>query len=255
MGYLRFLITITYVVIMLTVSLPFLLVDYIVGLFSMQARDKFTMFIVHTAFKPILFFAGVKLHITGFDKIPKDQNILYIGNHRSFFDVITTYALFPRITCFIAKKEFRKVPVLSWWMLLLHNLFLDRKDVKQGLKVILTAIDYVKNGIDVVIFPEGTRNKTQEDMLEFHEGSFKIADKSGCPIIPITMYNMSAIFEDHFPKVFSQHVFIDFGDPIYPNELSKEDRKHLGEYTRNIMLNTYQELKAEYNEKFESQKH
>ena len=61
----------------------------------------------------------------------------------------------------------------------LHCLFLDRKDIKQGLKTILTAVDKVKSGISICIFPEGTRNRNKDelDMLPFHEGSFKIATK------------------------------------------------------------------------------
>ena len=136
--------------------------------------------------------------------------------------------------------------MLSWWMRMLHNLFLDRDDIKQGLQTILTAIEYVKGGMSVVIFPEGTRNKTEEDILPFHEGSFKISTKTDCPIVPMTMYNMSAVFEDHFPKIQPQHVFVDFGTPIIPSELEPEQRKHIGAYVRGIMLEKYDELRKEH---------
>lgn len=247
MGYLRFFWTALYVVVAFLISLPFLLLDYIIGLFSMKARDRFTLGVVRVTFRILLFLAGVKLHISGYENIPKDKPVVYIGNHRSFFDVITTYALYPNMTAFVAKKSFKKIPFLSWWMMMLHNLFLDRGNIKQGMQTILTAIEYVKGGMSVVIFPEGTRNRTyEEDMLEFHEGSFKISDKSGAPVIPMTLYNTSAIFEDHFPKIYSQHVFIDFGKPIYPDELDKADRKHFGAYTREIMLKTYGELREQH---------
>lgn len=246
MGYIRFFWTALYMVLALIITLPFYVLFWIIGLFSMKARDALTLFVVRSAFRTILFLSGVKMHITGLDNIPKDEPVLYIGNHRGFFDVLTLYTLFPNMTAFIAKKSFKKVPLLSWWMVLLHNLFLDRNDIKQGLKVILTAIDYVKGGMSVCIFPEGTRNRTEEDMLAFHEGSFKVADKTSCPIIPVTMYNMSAVFEDHFPAIVPQHVMINFGEPIYPDSLSKEERKHLGAYTRDIMLKKYAEQKEEY---------
>ena len=78
----------------------------------------------------------------------------------------------------------------------LHCLFLDRQDIKAGMKTILTAIDKVKSGISICIFPEGTRNKGENEleMLPFHEGSFKIATKAGCPIIPIAISNSAEIF-------------------------------------------------------------
>ena len=128
----------------------------------------------------------------------------------------------------------------------LHCLFLDREDIKQGLKTILTAIDKMKSGISICIFPEGTRNKNDDEteLLPFHEGSFKIATKSGCPIVPIAMNNTAEIFEAHFPRVKPCHVVIEYCKPIYVKELSREDRKALGAYTQNIIRKTIEKNKA-----------
>lgn len=248
MGYIRLAWTLFFVIIVFLISVPFLLVGLIIGLFSMKARDKYTMVVVRATFGVFLWAAGTKVHISGAENLKKYPTVVYIGNHRSFFDVLVSYTLFPSITSFVAKKEFEKVPFLSWWMKMLHNLFLDRGDIKQGLKTTLTAIEYAKSGISICIFPEGTRNKTTEPILEFHPGSFKIAEKSGCPIIPMTMYNMSAVFEDHFPKITKEHVFIDFGEPIIIKELEADDKKHISDYVRNKMLNTYDELRNRYEE-------
>lgn len=108
--------------------------------------------------------------------MPKDTPVLYIGNHRSYFDILLTYSRCPIRTGYIAKKEMEKIPLLSTWMRYLHCLFLDRKDIKQGLKTILTAVDKVKSGISICIFPEGTRNRNKDelDMLP----SMKEASKS-----------------------------------------------------------------------------
>ena len=95
----------------------------------------------------------------------------------------------------------KKVPIFNMWMERLHCMFLDRDDVRQGLQVILTAIDLIKSGISVTVFPEGTRNKENDTMLPFKEGSFKIAQKTKCPIVPMAITNSSAIFEDHFPFI------------------------------------------------------
>ena len=127
----------------------------------------------------------------------------------------------------------------------LHCLFLDRKDVKQGLKTILTAIDEVKAGISICIFPEGTRNKVNHTFMEFHEGSFKIASKTGCPIVPMTIYNSADIFEDHLPKIRKTTVILDYGKPIYIKELPKEDQKRVGAYTQNVIKETYYKIKEE----------
>lgn len=254
MGYIRLAWTGIIVVLVLIISLPFLLIDFLLGFINMKARDAFTLFVVRIFFKIILWSSGTRVHITGMENIPKDAPVLYVGNHRSIFDIVATYSLFPNMTAFVAKKEIAKVPVLSWWMRMLYNLFLDRQDVKQGLKTILQAVEYVKEGKSICIFPEGTRNKGDEVMMEFHAGSFKIAEKGGCSIIPMTMYNMSTIFEDHFPQIYSQDVYVDFGTPIDLSELSKEEKKHLADYTRDIMINRYQELEKQH-EEFIAQKH
>ena len=163
--------------------------------------------------------------------------MLYIGNHRSFFDVVITYARCPGLTGYLAKKEIEKVPFLSTWMRYLYCLFLDRKDIKQGLKTILTAIDHVKQGISIFIFPEGTRSTgaDQAELLPFHEGSFKVATKTDCLIVPVAITNTSQILEDHFPLIKSTQVTLEYGKPFRPSELSKEDRKIIGSYTRDII--------------------
>ena len=109
----------------------------------------------------------------------KTHQSFYIGNHRSYFDIVLSYSRCPIRTGYIAKKEMERYPLLSNWMRYLHCLFLDRKDIKQGLKTILTAIEKIKSGISICIFPEGTRNKNKDELelLPFHEGSFKIASK------------------------------------------------------------------------------
>ena len=121
--------------------------------------------------------------------------------------------------------------LLRDWMKALYCLFLDREDMKAGLKTILQGIEYIKNGISICIFPEGTRNR-QEEMLPFKEGSLKMAEKTGCPIIPMAITNSAEIFENHLPFVRPCHVILEYGTPILPKELSKEDRKFLGAYTQ-----------------------
>ena len=233
----RFILCVIVVVGFLILSIPILFVEWIIGKFNPMAKEISSLRIVQAVFRFILWISGVKLTVIGEENVPTDVPVLYIGNHRSFFDVPITYPRCPIRTGYIAKKEMEKVPLLSTWMKRLHCLFLDRNDLKQGLKTILTAIEKVKSGISICIFPEGTRNRNADetDMLPFHEGSFKIATKAKCPIIPIAINNSADIFEAHFPKMSPAKVVVEYGKPIYPDELSKEDKKHIGEYTQNII--------------------
>src|SRR5699024_1639430 len=126
---------------------------------------------------------------------------------------------------------------LPIWMRKLYCLFLDRDNLKEGMKTILQGIDYIKQGVSIWIFPEGTRNKNEDEtqLLPFKEGSLKMAEKTGCPIIPVAMRGTINIFEKQFPKIRPQHIFVEFGQPIYLKELSKEERKFAGAYTQHII--------------------
>lgn len=234
----RFLLVVIFVVAFLILSIPVFLVEWLIGKWNPQLRDISSLRIVQWAFRVVAWISGVKLTVIGEEHIPKDTPVLYIGNHRSFFDIVLTYARCPGLTGYVAKKEMIKVPLLSTWMKRLYCLFLDRSDMKEGLKTILTAIDQVKAGISIMIFPEGTRGrgKNELEMLPFHEGSFKIATKTGCPIIPVALTGTSAVFEDHFPKIRSTKVTIEYGKPIYPKELSREEQKFIGRQVQNQML-------------------
>ena len=232
----RLICIVVFLILYLILSIPVFLVEWLIGKFNPQARDISSLRIVQWGFKVILKMTGVKVTVIGEENIP-DEPVLYVGNHRSFFDILLTYSRCPIRTGYIAKKEMERYPLLSNWMRYLHCLFLDRKDIKQGLKTILAAIDKIKSGISICIFPEGPRNKNADDLdlLPFHDGSFKIASKTGCAIIPMALNNTVEIFEAHFPKIKSTHVVLEYGEPIYVKDLSREDQKHLGAYTQNIL--------------------
>ena len=235
---LRFLIIVWILVLYLILGIPVLLFEAVLGRFNKEARDYQCLRLVQGAFKLMLFVAGTKITVIGEENIP-DEPVLYIGNHRSYFDILLTYSRCRRLTGYIAKKEMLRYPLLRDWMKRVYCLFLDRDNPKEGLKTILEAIDYIKNGISICIFPEGTRNTGEElSLLPFHSGSFRIAEKTGCAIIPISMNNTISIFESHLPMVRKTHVILEYGKPIYPNELDKETRRHLASYCQNLIQET-----------------
>ena len=121
----------------------------------------------------------------------------------------------------------------------IHCLFLDREDPRQGLKTILTAIDYVKDGISMFIFPEGTRCKVEGTFLPFHAGSFKIATKAKVPVIPVTIVGMGDVFEDHFPRPKRATVVIEFGEPIETADMDRNAQKELPDRVKAIIEETY----------------
>ena len=221
------LFTLLFVIIYLILSIPVLMIEWVIGKFNKHAADISQLRLVQWAFRVILFICGTKVTVIGEENVPKDQPVLYICNHKSYFDIVITYARCPRLTGYIAKDNMLKVPLLSTWMKRIYCLFLNRTNVKEGLKTILTGIDQINNGISMCIFPEGTRNTSDTEMLPFKAGSFKMAEKSGCPIIPMAISNSAEILENHLPRVKRTHVVLQYGKPILPSELSKEDKKHI----------------------------
>ena len=234
----RFILVVLFLILFLIASIPIMLTERVVKKFNKHAADISSLRIVQWAFKVILFITGTKLTVIGEERIPKDQAVLYIPNHQSYFDIVITYSRCPGLTGYISKDFMEKVPLLSNWMKHLYCLFLNRDDVKEGLKTILTGIEQIKNGISMCIFPEGTRGTgiDESDMLPFKEGSLKMAEKTGCPIIPMALTGTADIFENHLPWIRSAHVTLQYGEPIYPKELPKEAQKRLGSYTQKVIL-------------------
>ena len=242
----RFILVAIFLVLFLICSIPIFFIEWLIGKFNMDAKSKSSLAIVNWAFRCILFIAGTKVTVIGEENVPKDTAVLYVGNHRSFFDILLTYVRVPRPTGYVSKVEIKKVPLLSQWMKNLHCLFLDRDDIKKGLQTILEGIEKIKSGISICIFPEGSRSKDPNAFLPFHEGSFKLAQKSGCPIVPISINNSSAIFEDQFPKIRKAHVVVEYCKPFYINDLDKEDKKFVGVYTQKIISEAYFRNKEKY---------
>ena len=210
-------------------------IEWLIGKINKKAKDYSSLRIVQWGFRVILWIAGTKITVIGKENMPNEA-ALYVGNHRSFFDILIMYTQCKDLTGFVAKDSLGKIPSLRVWMRYVYCLFLDRKDIKQGMKTILQAIEYVKQGVSIAIFPEGTRNDGEElSMLPFKEGSFKIALKTGCPIVPVAINNSAEIFENHFPKLKKTHVVIEYGKPIYPSELDNDEKKHVGVSCQNII--------------------
>ena len=235
----RLILAVAFVAIFLIISIPIQLVLWIISRFNEPFKKRASLAIVSWAFNVVIFICGVKRTVIGEENVPKDQAVLYVGNHRSIFDIVLCYPRVPNPTGFISKKEVLKVPLLNVWMIFMDCLFLDRKDIRKGLEMVLTAIEKVKNGISIFIYPEGTRNKTDKPLGNFKKGSFKIAQKSGCPIVPVVVNHTEDIFEAHSPFIKSAKVTIEYCKPIVISELSKEDQKNIDQYVKSIIEKTY----------------
>ncbi len=238
----RFLLMALTIALFLILGLPLLLAETILGKFNEPLMRRSSLRIVQFMFRLLLKMAGARVTVIGQDKIPTDQPVLYVANHRSYFDILVGYTNVIGLCGFISKKEMDKFPILNLWMRKLYCLFLDRDNLRAGLDTILKAIDQVKHGVSIFICPEGTRSQGDE-MLPFKEGGMKISEKTGCPVIPVAILGTDDLFEKHVPFVRPADVTIWFGDPIYTADLERAEKKHLGERCRGIIEGMLTELR------------
>ena len=231
-GYLRALIA-------AIVFLIALLLGALIGKFNEDAMDRIRYAYVHTACRVIWFMIQGPTRVIGLENIPQDRPCLFVGNHRSILDIVVTLAYMKKPVGYISKMELKKVPLLNLMMEDIHCLFLDRQDPRQGLKTILAAIEEIKSGRSMFVFPEGTRSRVEGEFLPFHAGSFKIATKPGAPIVPVTIVNCGDLLEDHFPRVKWVKVVVEYGKPIETAGMDRNAQKDLPDMVRDQIMDTY----------------
>lgn len=238
----RSVLVLGFLFLFLVVMIPVHLILVIIGRFNMELRYKIGNAIVYWAFRWELFQTQAKIEVKGVENIP-DEPVLFVSNHRSYFDILVIHTTSTKRPGFVAKKEMEKFPLLNWWMKNICCLFLDRKDLRSGVQMIKDGAALIQKGHSMVICPEGTRNQKAE-MLPFKEGSLKMAEKAGCAVIPVTLIDTDQLLEARPGfDIRKGHVKVIYGKPIYLNELSKEDKKKAGNYVQNIIAETMKEEK------------
>ncbi|WP_300381196.1 lysophospholipid acyltransferase family protein [Clostridium sp.] len=173
----------------------------------------------------LLNMAGAKVNVHGLENLPKDRNVLYIGNHQGNFDIPIYISKIPGLKGFVAKIEIEKIPVLSKWMEYMHCVLMDRSSLRRSSEAIVKGINILKEGHSLVIFPEGTRSKGNS-MGEFKSGSFKLGTKSKVPIVPVTISGSYKLMEANKKKWMLKPSTVDLY--IHPlietSELTKEEQ-------------------------------
>jgi len=220
----------------------------LIGVFSKARRESCTLYQIRHALRLVLWVSGIKSHVLGLENIPKEP-VLFISNHRSYLDMIISYPSVQGRLGFVAKQEFKKAFTMGIWMHFAGCFFLNRKNPRAGYQTILDATEAVKSGRPMWICPEGTRNHG-EGLLPFKDGSFKIADKTGCPIIPVAIVNSDASYElAPVLQVNPCDVYVVFGKPINTKGLSKDELHEVHNQVHNEVLSMYNEYKAKIDAK------
>lgn len=185
--------------------------------------------------KKILFVCGVKLRVRGAENIRKDSPCIYMANHQSYFDIFALLAGLPVDFKFILKKELMRIPILGFTMKRAGYISIDRGDKKKAILSMTTAVDKIRNGASVLIFPEGTRSEDGA-IRDFKKGGFHLALKSGCDIVPVAIVKSRDIVPKGSLKINKGTIYFNIGKAIPVTDYSKKDIGLLMERVRNEVV-------------------
>lgn len=178
--------------------------------------------------------AGATIHVHGLENIPQDEPVVFISNHQGNFDIAIFMAYIDKPKGYVAKIETLKIPVVRTWMTYIHCVFMDRSSLKTAATAIIEGIKSIKEGHSLVIFPEGTRSRSNQ-IGDFKGGSFKLATKSKAPIVPVTIDGSYKLMEGNGGKVRSGVVNVYIHPPVQTKDLTKEEATALPETIKQMI--------------------
>jgi len=188
----------------------------------------------------MLNVAGVKVVVSGLENIPSVPAV-FISNHQGNFDIPILLANLDKPKGFVAKIELKKMPFISTWMRHLNCIFIDRKDARQSLTALSNSSEILEGGHSIIIFPEGTRSKG-ESLGEFKSGAFKMAFKTGAPLVPVSIDGSYKIMEQHGIWIRPGTVKLRILPPIQTEGMPKEKARAIGEEIKSMILKSRDEI-------------
>ena len=181
----------------------------------------------------ILRVTGARMTVEGQKNIPAGPCV-FVGNHRSYYDIPI---LLDAPHGILAKEELEKIPLLNRWMKLLGCVFVKRDDIRASVKALNDATAIVESGRSFVIFPEGTRYKGEEGGAgEFKAGAFRIAIKTGVPVVPVAISGARGLFEGHGLRATPGDIRVRILPAIQTAGMSKAEQKQLPDAVRQTIL-------------------
>lgn len=194
--------------------------------YSAEVKYKHIQYILKTAVKS----GNINLKVYGVENIPKEDGYLIYANHQGLFDIIAIAVTHDKPWAAVLKKELYKIPLLKQIVDCTKSYPMDREDVRQSMKVIQAVTKEVENGRNILIFPEGTRSKKKNTLLEFHGGSFKCATKSKRPILPVALIDCYKVLDQKGSK--KVNVEIHYLKPITYEEYKDMNTMELANMVR-----------------------
>lgn len=191
-----------------------------------EVKYRHIQYILQTAVES----GNIDLKVFGRENIPGENGFMLYSNHQGLFDIMAIAATCDKPFGAVLKKELYKLPFLKQLVDCTFSFPMDREDLRQSLTVITEVIKEVKKGRNYLIFPEGTRSRQGNQMLEFHGGSFKCAVKTKCPVVPIAIIDAYKVLDQKGSKPVE--VQIHYLPPIYYEEYQDLSASQLAKVVR-----------------------
>ena len=199
-----------------------------------EKRDALVDKIVRRWARRLLFLSGAKVKVTGLENIPEGRTCVFASNHQSFYDILVLLGYLDKPHALLAKASIGKVPLLRLWMKEIHCVYVDRANMKSGIEAINKMIEVIQSGYSAIIFPEGTRSKTGE-IGEFKGGAFKVAQKTGAPVIPVALDGTGALYERNHYWIKPGKVNLAILPPIETEGMGRAEFKELPSKTQQLV--------------------
>ncbi len=189
-----------------------------------------------------LTLIGCPLRVSGKENFKKGKNYVVVCNHNSLMDVPVTTPFMPNANKTIGKKEFAYTPLFGW-IYSLGSVLVDRKSAESRKNSFLKMKKVLQLGLDMVIYPEGMRNKTVQPLAPFQNGAFQLAKDCNKSIIPALLFNTGKVMPAEKSFFLLPHrLYMHFLPPVSPGGLSvSELREHVFE----VMWKYYEENESD----------
>ena len=182
-----------------------------------------------------LAVCGITVRTHRLARLDPDTPYVFMSNHRSQFDILANVAALPEFQLrWVAKRELASIPVFGWALRNTGHIIVDRGNHEQAVGSLRVASERMhREGISVIIFPEGTRSRLGEPMLPFKKGGFMLALETGLPIVPIVVRGSREILPRGSWQPTGGEIEVVVGAPI---EVTGVGRDELIERVRSFML-------------------
>jgi 1-acyl-sn-glycerol-3-phosphate acyltransferase len=142
--------------------------------------------------KCILWTFGIKINVKGLENIDFTKPYIFVSNHASMADIPTVMVALKGKVNIVFKKELTWVPIWGWALRFGPFIMIDRSNPRDAMASIERAVQTIRSGQSVILFPEGTRTNNGK-LQPFKRGAFTLAAKSGVPVVPMTINNTYGI--------------------------------------------------------------